>query len=392
MMERQADAWLLDGIRTPFGKYRGSLAPLSTLDLGQQVVAEVLRRQPWAVRPSAALMGVVVQAGLGQNPARIAAVRGGIDPSTPALTLNNVCIAGLEAVCDATRRIRLGEGSHYLVGGFDSMTRAPRVLASANDPNAESIEPRSALMSDGLGCVLAGVSMGELSDRSNAEMSISRDAQDDWAVLSQQRAAAARARSSSDEIFAIDVGDCRVEADQCIRPSTQKPDLAKLKPAFTINGTITAGNASQMADGASAGLVVDTPTLEKFGRAPLARIVDWSWVAGPDFSLHLKPAHAIRNLLDRHRLKPAQIDLFEINEAFAGVVLASMRDLGIPRDVVNVNGGAIALGHPLGATGFRLLLTLALELKRRGARRGIASLCGGGGQGLAVLIESANIH
>ena len=388
MNDMRREAYVIDGIRTPFGKYKGALASLSTIDLGQRALAELLRRQPWATRPDAALLGVVVQAGLGQNPARIASVRGGVDPTTPALTLNNVCLAGLEAVCDATRRIRLAEGSTYLVGGFDSMTRAARVLPSANCDDAEGAAPRSALMSDGLGCLLAGVSMGELSDRCNREMGISRSAQDEYAFMSQQRAAAAAVVMQSEEIFALDIDGQRIAFDQCIRAQTQIASLSALAPAFEAEGTITAGNASQMADGASVGLVVDAGTMERMGVTPLARVVDWAWVAGPDFSLHLKPADAISKLLSQQRLKASDIDLYEINEAFAGVVLASCRALGLGVDVVNVNGGAIALGHPLGATGFRLLLTLALELRRRGVRRGVASLCGGGGQGLAVLIEN----
>jgi len=383
------DAFLLDGVRTPFGKYRGALGAMSSLDLGQHAIEEVIRRQPLAAKPSAALLGVVVQAGLGQNPARIAALRAGVDPTTPALTLNSVCLASLEAVCDATRRIRSGEGSHYLVGGFDSMTRAPRLVASEFE--AAFDEPRSALHSDGLSCALAGVSMGTLSDRCNRELDISRAEQDEWACMSQDRAAAAAA-VLRDEIVAVTRDNQLVSADQCVRPNASLADLEKLRPAFDADGTITAGNASQLADGASAGLIVSGMMLNQAERAPLARIVDWGWVAGPDPTLHLKPAAATQIILDRQGLKASDIDLYEINEAFAGVAIASARALGVSADVVNVNGGAIALGHPLGATGFRLLLTLALELRRRGARRGVACLCGGGGQGLAVLIENTTFH
>jgi len=380
------DAFLLDGVRTPFGKYRGALSALSSLDLGQHAIEELIRRHPWATKPSAALLGVVVQAGLGQNPARIAALRAGVDSTTPALTLNSVCLASLEAVCDATRRIRSGEGSHYLVGGFDSMTRAPRLLASEFE--AAFDEPRSALHSDGLSCALAGVSMGALSDRCNRELGISRAEQDEWACMSQDRAATAAAVLQHDEIAAVECDDHLVSADQCIRSGASLAALGKLLPAFDAEGTITAGNASQLADGASAGLIISGAMLGQVERPPLARIVDWGWVAGPDPTLHLKPAAATQLILERQGLKPSDIDLYEINEAFAGVAIASARALGVSADVVNVNGGAIALGHPLGATGFRLLLTLALELRRRGARRGVACLCGGGGQGLAVLIES----
>lgn len=381
------EAYLLSGVRTPFGKYRGALGALSTLDLGSTVVREIVRRHPSAARADAAIFGVVVQAGLGQNPARIVAARSGVDPTTPALTLNSVCLASLEAVCDASRRIRGGEGSQYLVGGFDSMTRAARLLPAEG---AKDEEPKSALFQDGLNCALAGVSMGTLSDGYNRKLEISRAEQDEWALRSQMRAAASADVTQRDELLAIKSGADLIISDQCVRPRTTLRDLENLRPAFDAEGTITAGNASQLADGASAGLIVNGSMLDRAAQPPLARIVDWGWVAGPDASLHLKPAVAIQRVLERNGLRPSDIDLYEINEAFAGVAIASARALGLPAEVVNVNGGAIALGHPLGATGFRLLLTLALEMRRRGARRGIASLCGGGGQGLAVLIEASS--
>jgi acetyl-CoA C-acetyltransferase len=389
-----ADAWLLDGVRTPFGKYRGALSSLNSLELGQRAIGELIARQPQARLPDAVLMGCVVQAGLGQNPARIASVRAGVAPSTPALTLNSVCIASLEAVCDATRRIRGGEGDTYLVGGFDSMTRAPSLLPSEFDASLDAEggqSIRSALDSDGLRCALTGESMGVVSDACNLELGIGRDEQDRWAALSQQRAAQSAAWREEREIVAVETPDGIVRSDQGIRADSSLAKLAALKAAFGDGGTITAGNASQMSDGGSAGLVVSTAALDRAAEAPLARIVDWGWVAGPDATLHLKPANAIRQVLDRHGLKPSDIDLYEINEAFAGVTIASARALGLPDDVVNVNGGAIAIGHPLGASAFRLLLTLALEMRRRGARRGIASLCGGGGQGMAVLIENPSL-
>lgn len=383
------DAFLLDGLRTPFGRYKGDLADLDSLDLGSQAIKALLERNPWASQPDAALMGVVVQAGLGQNPARIAAVRGGISMETPALTLNSVCIASLEAVCEASRRIRLGEGACYLVGGFDSMTRGAQL-----DPSepGHDIKPISAVMHDGLSCALSGGSMGSISDRCNAELGISREDQDAWAAASQQRAFDAIEKTRLDEIAPVQAHGMTHVRDQGIRENTTAMSLSFLKPAFSDEGTITAGNASQMADGASAGLIVDSSTLKRFGQRPLARIVDWAWIAGPDASLHLKPAIAIRKLLLQQGLTPADVDLYEINEAFAGVSIASCRELGLSHEVVNVNGGAVALGHPLGATGFRLILTLALQMRRQGARRGIASLCGGGGQGFAMLIENCYSH
>ncbi|MGJ7530752.1 thiolase family protein [Variovorax sp. GB1P17] len=384
------EAFLLDGLRTPFGKYKGVLATLSALDLGALAIEAVLARQPWGRNPDGVLMGVVVQAGLGQNPARIAAVHAGISMTTPAMTLNAVCLASLESVCEAARRIRSGEGDSYLVGGFDSMSRAPQLIPPQHE-QSNMAATRSALFTDGLGCALSGASMGELSDRVNRELGISRHDQDSWAVMSQQRAAQAQTKIEQSELFELRLEDVHAREDQGIRPETTIEGLAMLKPAFGEGGTITAGNSSQMSDGASAGLVVSGHHLERLQQPALARIVDWGLVAGPDASLHLKPAMAIRRLLKRCGLSVADIDLYEINEAFASVAIASSRDLGLSPEVVNVNGGAIALGHPLGASGFRLLLTLALELRRRNLRRGIATLCGGGGQGLAVLIENCNL-
>lgn len=381
------EAYLLDGLRTPFGRYRGQLSDFDSLALGEQVIKDLLKRHPWANKPDAVLMGVVVQAGLGQNPARIAAVRGGISMETPALTLNSVCLASLESVCEATRRIRLGEGTHYLVGGFDSMTRGAKLMPDTESPDQESI---SAVMKDGLSCAFAGESMGALSDRCNDELLISRRCQDEWAAMSQQRAFRASTGALLEEISSLKVAGGVITRDQGIREGTTEEGLSVLKPAFSEGGTITAGNASQMADGASAGLVVNGQKLRQLGQKPLARIVDWAWMAGPDASLHLKPAKAMQLLLDKHGLSSKEVDLYEINEAFAGVAIASARALDLSPEVVNVNGGAVALGHPLGATGFRLLLTLAMEMRRRGVRRGIASLCGGGGQGFAVLIENSD--
>lgn len=384
---RQQDAWLLDGVRTPFGKYRGTLASLNSLELGQCAISALIGRHPGAKAPDAALFGCVVQAGLGQNPARIASVRAGVESTTPALTLNSVCIASLEAVCDATRRIRGDEGQRYLVGGFDSMTRAPSVMPGEFDP--PDAQGRSVLDSDGLRCALSGGSMGALSEECNRVLGIGREEQDEWAVMSQQRAALAAALREEHEIVPVQTTDGIVTSDQGIRADTTLTKVAALRPAFGEAGTITAANASQMSDGGSAGLIVSTASLERSGYTPLARIVDWGFVAGPDATLHLKPANAIRLVLQKQGLRATDIDLYEINEAFAGVAIASTRDLGLSADIINVNGGAIAIGHPLGASGFRLLLTLALEMRRRKVRRGIASLCGGGGQGMAVLIENS---
>ncbi|TAM90527.1 MAG: thiolase family protein [Candidimonas sp.] len=381
----EREAYLLDGVRTPFGKYGGALASLDSIELGTCVISEMIRRHPEARHADGALFGVVVQAGLGQNPARIAATRAGVALTTPALTLNSVCLASLESACEAARRIRGGEGQEYLVGGFDSMSRVVSFIPG-DDSTAQ--EPRSALFHDGLDCALTGLSMGVLSDGCNHDLQITREVQDDWAFRSQIRAADGAPIREHDELMVVRTPAGVVTSDQGIRADTSREKIRALKPAFTTDGTITAANASQMSDGASAGLVVSGARLAQLDAVPLARIVDWASVAGPDATLHLQPARAIQKLLAQRRLSVDDIALFEINEAFAGVVVASMRELGLAEASVNVNGGAIALGHPLGATGFRLLLTLALEMRRRKVRRGIATLCGGGGQGLAVLIEN----
>ncbi len=373
-------SYLIDGVRTPYGKRGRALSSLSSIDLGAAVIGELVQRHPEAARADAVLMGVVVQGGLGQNPARNAAFTGGVDLSVPGITLNNVCLAGLDTVCDATRRVRSDESQMIIVGGFDSMSR--------NVPLTD-VQPANAVDFDGLTCSLSGEGMGALSDRMNAELGIDRHSQDLWALKSHQRAAAAPFAETG-EIIPLNVNGQTVSTDEGIRPDTSLEALAALRPAFVAGGTITAGNSAQMTDGASAGIVGTFAAAEKLGVEPLGRITGWSYTAGPDTSLHLKPAQAISELLASRGLGVGDIDLFEINEAFAGVAVASAQKLGLPDDVVNVNGGAIALGHPLGGTGFRLLHTLALELKRRNARRGIASLCGGGGQGLAVLIERDN--
>ncbi|MFS0820245.1 acetyl-CoA C-acyltransferase [Bacillus sp. 1P02SD] len=378
---------LIDGVRSPIGRFKGSFSRNTATELGTATVSELIRRYPVATKADGVILGQVIQAGQGQNPARQVAVNAGIDINTPALTLNSVCIASLAAVSDAARRIERGEGDLFVVGGFESMTNAPHVSNLRREVKMGAVEFYDTL-NDGLWCALSDQSMGGLSEKTNRELQISREEQDEYALLSQLRAAKAQSAGVfKDEIVGVNVSDHLITEDECIRPQTSIDKLQKLLPAFEDGGTITAGNASQMSDGASAGLLSSLDTCEKIGKSPLATIVDWSFVAGPDPSLHLQPANAIRAVLDRTNLRLSDIDLFEINEAFASVVIASQRELGLPSDVVNVNGGAISLGHPLGASGFRLVLTLAHELKRRGGGRGIASMCGGGGQGAAILIE-----
>lgn len=380
---------LLAGARTPFGRLGGALSDLPTRDLMAAVIGRLLRDRPELAGCDGVLLGQVLQAAQGQNPARLAATAGGIDLSVPATTINDVCLAGLATTCDAARRIRLGEGEVYIVGGGDSMSRAPHAVHLRAGTSAGSTTLIDTMVHDGLWCSLTGESMGALSERANSALGIGREIQDEIALRSHLRAGhASDSGRFDDEIVTLTVDGVKITGDEGIRRDTTGVKLAALAPAFSADGTITAGNAAQLSDGASAGAVTSLAWAERVGQAPLARIVAFAEIAGPDNTLHAKPAAAIRHALARAALDIADVDLFEINEAFAGVVAASHGELGVPLEIVNVNGGAIALGHPLGGTGFRLLLTLACELRRRAARIGVAALCGGGGQGMAVVIES----
>jgi acetyl-CoA C-acetyltransferase len=380
-------AVILDGVRTPFGKWKGSLSPFNGTDLGTIALKELLSRIPEAKEADGVILAQVIQAGQGQNPARKVASNAGVSLSTPAITLNNVCLAGISTVIDAVRRIHFNEGELFITGGFDSMTNAPHLAPIRQELSFGAVEFYDSL-NDGLRCSINEQSMGLLSDNKNTELGITREQQDEYAVLSQTRAEDARKKGRLQiEIVPVDTGKITLEEDEGIRPNSSVDKLAKLRPAFQIDGTLTAGNASQMSDGASLGIIASEEKAQELGKTPLARILGWSEIAGPDTSLHLKPAQAIKDVLAKNSLSIDDIDLFEINEAFASVVIASCNELDINFDKVNVNGGAIAIGHPLGGTGFRLILTLAHELKRRGGGKGIATLCGGGGQGTAILIE-----
>lgn len=384
---------LLDGVRTPYGRYRKSLRSLSTRQLGAHAVAALVDRLPQMADCDGALLAQVVQGGLGQNPARQAAVDGGVSMGVPALTLNNVCLGGMSALADASRRIRLGEGLTYLVGGMDSMSRAPHAGFLRGGASMTAVDFVDTLSTDGLWCSLDDESMGVLSDRVNRDQGIGREIQDQIALRSHQLARAARDSGAlAEEIAPICVGSSVIEHDEGIRDDIRLDSLGDLRPVFDEAGTITAGNASQMTDGASVGAVVGRSVAEGWGVEPIVIVGGYAEVAGPDASLHLKPAAAIEEVLSRADLRVADLSLIEINEAFAGVVEASRRALSVPLDIINVNGGAVALGHPLGGTGFRLVLTAAHELRRRGGRYAVASMCGGGGQGAAVLIENVNAN
>jgi acetyl-CoA C-acetyltransferase len=390
-----AESVIVAGARTPIGKFQGAFAGFTGMQLGGFAVAEALRRAGLnGDQIDYVLMGQVLQGGQGQITARQAAVAGGIPMSIPAITINKVCLSGLNAVHLADVLIRSGEIETALAGGFESMSNAPYAVPSARTGarmgDAKMID---LMIYDGLWDAFDHIHMGEGSDKVNAKLGIGRAEQDEWSARSHERAAdATKAGKLAEEIVAVEVpsrkGDpVRVEEDEGIRPGTTAESLSKLKPAFTKDGTITAGNASQISDAGAALIVMPAEKAAALGLEPLATVVAHGQVAGPDTALHLQPSNAIKKAAQKAGLDAAALDLYEINEAFAAVSLAATKDLGVSEAKVNVNGGAVALGHPIGMSGARLILTLAYELKRRGGGVGAAALCGGGGQGDALIIR-----
>jgi acetyl-CoA C-acetyltransferase len=392
-----AGSYLVAGARTPIGKMSGALAGFEAVELGGIAIKAALERA--GVTPDQVdyvFMGQVLMANQGQIPARQAAARAGIPLSVPATSVNKVCLSGLNTIYLADQMINAGEADVVVAGGMESMTNAPYLLPGARAGfrygNTELVD---AIIRDGLWCAFEACLMGAGTERyANAEL-ISRDAQDDAAAKSHERAAAAiKDGRFLDEIVPVPVpqrkGDpLLVETDEGVRPGTTVDTLATLRPAFSGNGSITAGNASQISDGASAIVVMSKAAVDRLGVQPLGQVVGYGQVAGPDdVSLLHQPSAAIKAALGRAGLSISDVDLFELNEAFAAVGLASMADLGITDEVTNVNGGAIALGHPIGMSGNRLALTLLHELGRRGGGTGAAALCGGGGQGDALLLRT----
>ena len=386
---------LLSGARTPIGKLSGSLSGFSAAALGGIAITGALERakiDPHQV--DYVIMGQVLQAGTGQVTARQAAVAAEIPMSTPAITINKVCLSGLNAIYLAAQMIEAGDAQVVVAGGMESMTNAPYLIPKGRGGyrygNSEILD---VIQHDGLFCALEKELMGEGTERYAASASIDRDIQDELAADSHARAGAAiSAGRLSEEIVPVLIpqrkGDSiSFEVDEGVRSGTDAAGLAKLRPAFAESGNITAGNASQISDGGSAIVVVSRTFAESHGVDPLANIISYGQVAGPDTSLLTQPSRAINQSLDTAGMSLSDIDLFEINEAFAAVSAASMKDLGLSNEVVNVNGGAIALGHPIGMSGNRLALTLAYELQRRGGGIGAAALCGGGGQGDSLLIK-----
>jgi acetyl-CoA C-acetyltransferase len=391
-----AGSVILAGARTPIGKLSGSLGGFAATDLGGFAITAALARA--GVTPEQVdyvFMGQVLQAGTGQIAARQAAVNAGIPMTVPATTVNKVCLSGLNSIFLADLLIQSGAAEIVVAGGMESMTQAPYLLPGARE--GYRLGDRTvvdSMMYDGLFCAFDQVAMGAGTERYAASAGLDRTPQDDLAAKSHERAAAAiKEGRFADEIVPVEVPQRKgdpvvVDTDEGVRPGTTVESLGKLRPAFDKAGNITAGNASQISDGGAAVVVVSKAVAERLGVDPLGEVVGYGQVAGPDPSLLTQPARAIKAALETAGKAVDDIDLFELNEAFAAVGLASMTDLGISDDVVNVNGGAIALGHPIGMSGTRVALTLLHELRRRGGGLGAAALCGGGGQGDAILLAA----
>ena len=388
---------LVAGARTPFGRLLGGLKTKSAAQLGSVAIAEAIKRAGIdAGIVDYVIMGQVVQAGAGQNPARQAAIGAGVPNHIPAITINKVCLSGIEAIAMADQLIRAGEFEVVVAGGMESMSNGPHYLPRSREgAKYGDWVLKDSVAVDALTCAFDQVAMGESTEAFNGKYSFTREHQDEFSVASHSRSHAANeAGRLSPEIVPVEVDLGRgktavVEFDEGIRPDTSLESLGKLRPAFSSGGLITAGNASQISDGAVAVVVMKKSRAEALGLEWLAEIGAAGNVAGPDTSLQEQPANAVNHALAREGLTVADVDLFELNEAFAVVGLVSADKLGAPHEKVNVNGGAIAIGHPVGASGARLVLHLAYELKRRGGGIGAAALCGGGGQGSALLLKVA---
>ncbi len=387
---------ILQGARTPIGKMSGSLAGFKGSDLGGFAIAAALERS--GVSPEQVdyvFMGQVLLAGAGQIPARQAAVAGGIPMNVPATTINKVCLSGINTIMMADLLIQAGMADIVVAGGQESMTNAPYLLPDARaGMRMGDKSVVDSMMYDGLFCAFDQCAMGAGTEKYAASAGLGRDEQDALAAASHERAAKAQKDGLfDDEIVTVSIpqrkGDPVTFAeDEGVRAETTLDSLGKLRPAFDKAGNITAGNASQISDGGAAVIVASEAAAERIGGNPLGRVVSFGQVAGPDASLLTQPANAIKSALDRVGRSVSDVDLFELNEAFAAVGVASMKDLGITDEVTNVNGGAIALGHPIGMSGTRIVLHILHELRRRGGGTGAAALCGGGGQGDALVVET----
>jgi acetyl-CoA C-acetyltransferase len=386
---------IVSGARTPIGRFRGGLGELAAVDLGAVAIREALdRSRVRADQVDYVIMGHVLQAGTGQITARQAAIAAGVPKDVPALTVNKVCLSGINAIALADQLIRAGEVEVVVAGGMESMTQAPYLLPMAREGmrlgHAQLID---SMIHDGLWSTFTRHQMGEDSDQVNEEIGISREDQDAWATRSHRRAAAAwDAGRMGEEVIPVEVprrkGEPKVvDRDEGIRPDSTRETLGVLKPAFKQDGTITAGNASQISDGAAAVVVTSAERASQLGLEPIAQIVSHGMSAERFPYLHTVPAIALQSALKKAQLDVHDLGLLEVNEAFAAVSLNVTRILGFDEELVNVNGGAVALGHPIGASGARIVLTLALEMRRRGSDLGGATICGGGGQGDALVLR-----
>ncbi|GFE14311.1 acetyl-CoA acetyltransferase [Streptomyces glebosus] len=386
---------IVAGARTPMGRLLGSLRTFSGADLGGVAIKAALDRAGiGGDQVQYVIMGQVLQAGAGQIPARQAAVKAGIPLNVPALTVNKVCLSGLDAIALADQLIRAGEFDVIVAGGQESMTNAPHLLPKSREGfKYGAVEMLDAMAHDGLTDAYEGIAMGESTEKHNTRLGIARPEQDEIAARSHQRAAAAQKNGLFEaEITPVEIPQRKGEPvlfsqDEGIRGETTAESLGKLRPAFAKDGTITAGTSSQISDGAAAVVVMSKAKAQELGLEWIAEIGAHGNVAGPDNSLQSQPSNAINHALKKDGLAVDDLDLIEINEAFAAVAVQSMKDLGVSPEKVNVNGGAIALGHPIGMSGARIVLHLALELRRRGGGVGAAALCGGGGQGDALIIR-----
>ena len=381
--------------RTPIGKYGGALTPMRAVDLGGAAIASAIERS--AVDPGSideVLFGHVLQAGEGQITARQAAVSAGLPMTVPSVTINKVCLSGMAAIGLADRSIRSGDAKFVMTGGMESMSNAPHVVREVRwGARIGDVDMVDVMQHDGLFCAFDHCTMGESSDHKNERLGIGRLEQDEWSARSHERARAATASGVfAKEITPVSVSQSRgdpvvVDTDEGIRPDSTVETLGNLRPAFGSGGTITAGNASQMSDGGAAVVVADRDAAEASGSPIIAEILAYGEIGGVDATLHERPAEALQVALKKAGLESSALDLVEINEAFAAVSLWSARMMDLPDDKVNVHGGAVALGHPLGATGSRLVVTLVNALWERGGGLGAATLCGGGGQGDAIIIK-----
>ncbi|MEX0725780.1 MAG: acetyl-CoA C-acetyltransferase [Planctomycetaceae bacterium] len=393
-MSTANDAFIIAGARTPIGKFLGAMQTIPATELGAIAIREVLQRAD--VSPEhvdEVIMGNVLSAGVGQAPARQAALNAGLPATVPAVTVNKVCGSGLKAVMLAAQAVRLGDAKIVVAGGMESMSQAPHLLrGSRNGHKLGKIEMDDSLLLDGLWCAFEDCHMGQHAEHTARTFGVSRDDQDRFALESQQRAQAAVEQHLLDaEMTPVIVkhrrGETVINTDEGPRPETDLASLSNLKPAFDPQGTVTAGNASMLSDGAAAVVVTDAETARKSSSSWKARIVAYHTSGVEPRDLFIAPVHAVRDVLQKAGLTAADIDLFEINEAFASQMVACIKELQLDPARVNVHGGAIALGHPIGASGTRVLVTLLSALKQRGLCRGLASLCLGGGNAVAMIID-----